>query len=234
MPQFPWTGLGRDLSRGCGRDRPRDGATGARLAVGSGGSSSWAWIFSRAQAGLALSRRAVIGGGFALTLAGCNSSSLLAPGVRAAPRADGRGRRSGRRWGAGRSGSGMILPLTQNGAPSAIGVSMRNAAQLAIDEFSGPAITLMIQDDRSTPGRRGAGGAGRDRRGRAAHSRTGLRQRRASRGVGRQGGREADDRLLDRRQRRLARSLPAFVPGRSPMSTGSPNSPPRAARSRSR
>ncbi len=45
----------------------------------------------------------------------------------------------------------MILPLTQNGAPSPVGVSMRNAAQLAIDEFAGPYITLMIQDDRSTP-----------------------------------------------------------------------------------
>ena len=45
----------------------------------------------------------------------------------------------------------MILPLTQNGAPSPLGVSLRNAAQLAIDEFSGPYITLMIQDDRSTP-----------------------------------------------------------------------------------
>ena len=30
---------------------------------------------------------------------------------------------------------GMILPLTQNGGPSPIGVSMRNAAQLAINEF---------------------------------------------------------------------------------------------------
>ena len=28
---------------------------------------------------------------------------------------------------------------------------MRNAAQLAIDEFAGPYVTLMIQDDRSTP-----------------------------------------------------------------------------------
>ena len=45
----------------------------------------------------------------------------------------------------------MILPLTQNGAPSPVGVSMRNAAQLAIDEFAGPSITLMIEDDHSTP-----------------------------------------------------------------------------------
>ena len=36
----------------------------------------------------------------------------------------------------------MILPLTQNGAPSSIGVSMRNAAQLAIEEFAAPQITL--------------------------------------------------------------------------------------------
>ena len=44
----------------------------------------------------------------------------------------------------------MILPLTQNGAPSPVGVSMRNAAQLAIDDFGGPYITLMIQDDHSS------------------------------------------------------------------------------------
>ena len=45
---------------------------------------------------------------------------------------------------------GMILPLTQNGAPSPIGVSMRNAAQLAISNFGSTSITLMIQDDHST------------------------------------------------------------------------------------
>ena len=45
---------------------------------------------------------------------------------------------------------GMIAPLTQNGAPSPIGVSMRNAAQLAIDGFGGPYITLMIEDDHSS------------------------------------------------------------------------------------
>ena len=38
----------------------------------------------------------------------------------------------------------MILPLTQNGGPSPIGVAMRNAAQLAIDDFGAPYITLMI------------------------------------------------------------------------------------------
>src|SRR5271168_1099709 len=46
---------------------------------------------------------------------------------------------------------GMILPLTQNGAPSPIGVSMRNAAQLAISDSGSTAITLMVQDDHSSP-----------------------------------------------------------------------------------
>jgi branched-chain amino acid transport system substrate-binding protein len=44
----------------------------------------------------------------------------------------------------------MILPQTQNGGPSQIGVSMRNAAQLAVEDFGGPYITLMIQDDHSS------------------------------------------------------------------------------------
>src|SRR6185312_10866266 len=40
--------------------------------------------------------------------------------------------------------------LTQNGgASSPIGVSMRNAAQLAMDGFGAPYITLMIEDDHS-------------------------------------------------------------------------------------
>jgi hypothetical protein len=46
---------------------------------------------------------------------------------------------------------GLILPLTQNGAPSAIGTAMRNAAQLAIEESGSSDISLMIQDDHGTP-----------------------------------------------------------------------------------
>jgi len=45
----------------------------------------------------------------------------------------------------------MILPLTQNGAPSPIGASMRNAAQLAISDSGSTSVTLMIQDDHSSP-----------------------------------------------------------------------------------
>ena len=101
-----------------------------------------------------LTRRAALGGGLMLTLAGCNSSGLQvpndfgAPAPSAAPPAT--GPLVGETLGTGPVRVGMILPLTQNGGQSPIGVSMRNAAQLAIDGFGAPYITLMIQDDHSS------------------------------------------------------------------------------------
>ena len=102
----------------------------------------------------AMTRRGVIGAGLALTLAGCNSTGIEMPGIGTpAPNAQPApgGPTVGEALGAGPVRVGMILPLTQNGAPSPVGTSMRNAAQLAIDEFAGPYVTLMIQDDHSTP-----------------------------------------------------------------------------------
>ena len=104
----------------------------------------------------AVTRRELIGAGLALTLAGCNSTAIEMPGVGAAaptapPAPGAAGPTVGETLGSGPVRVGMILPLTQSGAPSPIGASMRNAAQLAIDEFAGPYVTLMIQDDRSTP-----------------------------------------------------------------------------------
>jgi ABC-type branched-subunit amino acid transport system substrate-binding protein len=108
-----------------------------------------------------VTRRAVVGGGLALTLTACNSTAIDFPGMggpaASPPPAGSAGPRVGETLGAGPVRVGMILPLTQNGAPSAVGVSMRNAAQLAVDEFAAPSITLMIEDDRSTP--EGAGQA---------------------------------------------------------------------------
>jgi hypothetical protein len=46
---------------------------------------------------------------------------------------------------------GVILPLTQGGAPSAVGASLRNAAQLAVEESGASDVTLMVLDDHSTP-----------------------------------------------------------------------------------
>ncbi len=102
----------------------------------------------------AVTRRELIGGGLALSLAGCNSTAIEMPGIGTAapiPQPAPGGPTVGETLGAGPVRVGMILPLTQNGAPSSVGASMRNAAQLAIDEFAGPYITLMIQDDHSTP-----------------------------------------------------------------------------------
>ena len=106
------------------------------------------------KAGRGLTRRGVLGGGLSLTLAGCNAvgvdmpsdSGKPGPSVRAA-----NGPPVGEALGAGPVRVGMILPLTQNGGgPNPIGVSMRNAAQLAIDGFGAPFITLMIEDDHSS------------------------------------------------------------------------------------
>jgi branched-chain amino acid transport system substrate-binding protein len=102
-----------------------------------------------------LTRRALLGGGMALTLAGCNSAGLEMPsdagGPAPAPAQPAGGPPIGEALGTGPVRVGMILPLTQNGVPNPIGVSMRNAAQLAINDSGSTSITLMIQDDHSSP-----------------------------------------------------------------------------------
>ena len=104
------------------------------------------------KAGRNVTRRALLGGGLALTVAGCNSSGVDfggAPAVSVPPPVG--APLVGETLGSGPVRVGMIVPLTQNGAPSPVGGSMRNAAQLAIDDFGGPYITLMILDDHSSP-----------------------------------------------------------------------------------
>src|SRR4029077_16940876 len=98
----------------------------------------------------------VLGGGLMLTLAGCNSTGLELPndavGGHASPTAGqpANGPAGGETLGTGPVRVGMILPLTQNGGPSPIGVSMRNAAQLAINDSGSSYITLMVEDDHSS------------------------------------------------------------------------------------
>ncbi len=100
-----------------------------------------------------LTRRSLVGGGLALTLAGCNSAIDM-PGAEVAPGsppAGATGPTVGEALGSGPVRVGMVLPLSQNGAPSPVGQSMRNAAQMAIEEFAGTSITLMVEDDHSSP-----------------------------------------------------------------------------------
>ena len=106
--------------------------------------------------GRGVTRRALLGGGLMLSLAGCNSAGLQMPndgGGAAAPTAGqpASGAPVGETLGTGPVRVGMILPLTQGGAASPIGVSMRNAAQLAINDSGSTSITLMIEDDHSSP-----------------------------------------------------------------------------------
>lgn len=95
--------------------------------------------------------------GLALALGACNSTgvglssdfgSAPTPQVQSQPL--GGGAPIGETLGVGPVRVGAILPLTQNGAPSVIGQSLRNAAQLAVDESGSNDITLMIVDDHST------------------------------------------------------------------------------------
>ena len=113
-----------------------------------------------------LVRRAcrAVAGSLVLALAGCNSSGLGLPGpdlgaapvpqVQAQPLSAPSGPAGptvGEVLGTGSVRVGLILPLTQNGGPSVVGASLRNAAQLAIEESGASDITLMIEDDHGTP-----------------------------------------------------------------------------------
>src|SRR6201996_5659831 len=109
----------------------------------------------RPEAGRGLTRRALLGGSLTFALTGCNSGGLEMPNNADGPATTTPGQPAsappvGETMGTGPVRVGMILPLTQNGAPNPIGVSMRNAAQLAIDGFGSSYITLMIVDDHST------------------------------------------------------------------------------------
>ena len=96
----------------------------------------------------------MLGGGLSLTFAGCNAVGVDMPSDSGKPGPSvpaANGPPVGEALGTGPVRVGMILPLTQNGGgPNPIGVSMRNAAQLAIDGFGAPYITLMIEDDHSS------------------------------------------------------------------------------------
>ncbi len=113
-----------------------------------------------AKRGLAGAARAFAGCAL-LALAGCTSSGLgLSPGpspdIGAAPVPDVQsqplaGPTVGQTVGTGPVRVGLILPLTQNGQPSSVGVSMGDAAQLAVEESGMNDVTLMIVDDHGTP-----------------------------------------------------------------------------------
>jgi branched-chain amino acid transport system substrate-binding protein len=58
---------------------------------------------------------------------------------------------SGDQIGTGSVHLALILPLTQNGGPSVVGTSLRNAAELALSENGASDITIFVKDDHSSP-----------------------------------------------------------------------------------
>src|SRR5579863_9489694 len=97
---------------------------------------------------------ALLAMGFSL-LAGCNSSIFGGgnepPAPIAAPSLPTvNGPTVGQTFVTGAVRVGLILPLTQNGQPFAVGASLSNAAQLAVQEAGGTDITVMLLDDKGS------------------------------------------------------------------------------------
>jgi ABC-type branched-subunit amino acid transport system substrate-binding protein len=53
--------------------------------------------------------------------------------------------------GAGQVRVGLILPLSAQGNAGVAAQSMKNAAEMALDEFKNPNIQLLVKDDAGTP-----------------------------------------------------------------------------------
>lgn len=100
--------------------------------------------------GLRVTRRVSVAGLGAALLAGCNSvpglggigSSAPAPSAPAAPESP--------PVIAGKVRVGLILPLTAPGNGGVAGAAFRNAAEMAVAEYSGSTVQLLVKDDRGT------------------------------------------------------------------------------------
>lgn len=101
---------------------------------------------SQAQLRL-LSRRAVVGGMLAL-LAACSGNSALfssSPPPGAPPP-----QQPAPTIGTGSVRVGLILPLSAGGNAGTVALSMKNAAEMALVEFSSPNVQLLVKDDGGT------------------------------------------------------------------------------------
>ncbi len=89
----------------------------------------------------------------ALALAGCGpvGTGNRSPVVEAPVNPAVVGAPTGDTFGSGPKRIALILPLTQQGGPSAVGQSLRNAAELAVSELGQNAITVLVKDDQSSP-----------------------------------------------------------------------------------
>lgn len=92
-------------------------------------------------------RRLVLLSGVALALGACSGGTGGLPGFDSA----GSKPPAGPTIGTGSVKVGLILPLTAEGAGATVGNSLKNAAEMALAEFPGADLTLLVKDDRGTP-----------------------------------------------------------------------------------
>ncbi len=101
-----------------------------------------------------------------LSLAGCGALDGLGGGSAQRPRPPETPQAAETPGASDQIGSGptrvlLILPLTQANGASAVGASLRNAAEMAIADSGGNDVTVLVKDDHSTPeGARAAAQAG--------------------------------------------------------------------------
>ncbi|MCJ2028237.1 penicillin-binding protein activator [Methylobacterium sp. J-043] len=94
---------------------------------------------------------ALLGLGLTMGLAGClGVPDAPRPVARAVPEAEpGPSATAGNVIGAGTVKVALIVPLSGQGA--AVGAALRNAAELAYDDFQKPSLQILVKDDRGTP-----------------------------------------------------------------------------------
>lgn len=109
------------------------GSAGGRLGM------VWRWRTLAVATALAVGGCGPIG----LGGGGPSTSQPAIPQEAAAPTGD--------TFGSGATRVALILPLTQQGGPSAVGQSLRNAAELAVTESGLNAVTVLVKDDQSSP-----------------------------------------------------------------------------------
>lgn len=98
-------------------------------------------------------RLSLLAGFAALALASCGGGTTGFPGLdggsptaQEQPQAP-----TGQTIGNGSVKVGLILPLTAEGQGATVGNALKNAAEMALAEFPGADLTLLVKDDRGTP-----------------------------------------------------------------------------------
>jgi ABC-type branched-subunit amino acid transport system substrate-binding protein len=97
-------------------------------------------------------RVTLLAGFAALALASCGGGTSGFPGLDGGQPAQEQAQPpNGQTIGNGNVKVGLILPLTAEGQGATVGNALKNAAEMALAEFPGADLTLLVKDDRGTP-----------------------------------------------------------------------------------